>query len=64
MTNGDRFVRLGLAIVLLVLFFGNDYLLPVNTVLLTITLGFVVTACVASCPLYAQFRIDTKQFKH
>ena len=60
----DRFIRFVVAIVLVTLFFTNDYSLAVNSMLLTVAGIFILTAVIGRCPLYALLGVDTRQYKY
>ena len=64
MAVGDRFIRLVLAVVLIVIFFTKDIASPYHYLLLVLAAVFGVTAFIGSCPLYSLFRVDTRQFKY
>jgi hypothetical protein len=64
MAVGDRFIRLVLAVVLIVIFFTKDIASPYNYLLLLFAGVFGVTAFSGRCPLYSLFHIDTRQFKY
>jgi hypothetical protein len=59
----DRFIRLVLGVVMVILFFTEDYSLGANTALLAVALVFIVTALSGRCPLYTLLKLDTRQFK-
>ena len=64
MAVGDRLIRLVLAVVMIFLFFSNEYTLAFNAVLLTVSGIFILTAFSSRCPLYILLHIDTRQFRY
>jgi membrane protein YdbS with pleckstrin-like domain len=59
----DRFLRLVIAIVLLVLLFTVGFATPWNYVVIVLVVLFAFTAITGICPLYSLLHIDTRQFK-
>ena len=64
MAVGDRFIRFVLAVVMIFLFFSNEYTLAINAVLLTLAGVFILTAFSGRCPLDTLLHIDTRQVKY
>lgn len=60
----DRFIRLVLGVVMVILFFTEDYSLGANTGLLAVASVFIITALSGRCPLYTLLKLDTRQFKY
>jgi membrane protein YdbS with pleckstrin-like domain len=59
----DRFLRLAIAIVLLVLLFTVGFASPWNYVFTVLAILFAFTAIAGICPIYTLLHIDTRQFK-
>lgn len=59
----DRFLRVLVAIVLVILIIKWDIASPWNYIMLAAACLFIFTAFFGVCPIYALFGIDTRQFK-
>jgi hypothetical protein len=59
MGSYDKLIRLGLAIVLIVLFYKGVLPQPLGIISLVLALVFTVTSLVSFCPLYTLFGIST-----
>ena len=59
MSNTDRFIRLVVAAIALVLYFTNTVTGTLGIVLLVVAGIFVLTSLVNFCPLYRIFGIST-----
>ncbi len=55
----DKFVRLGLAIVLIILFYNSTLTGTLGIVALLVALILTITSLVNFCPLYSIFKINT-----
>ena len=63
MGNADRIIRILIAFVIIVLYFTNIISGTVAIVLLLLSVAFIVTSFIGTCPLYFPFSIRTIQKK-
>ncbi len=61
MGTTDRIIRLVLAALFLVLYFGNIVGGVLGIVLLILAVVFILTSIVSFCPLYVPFKISTRK---
>lgn len=59
----DRISRLGLAVVVAVLFFTKQITGTAAIVLGILAIIWIVTSFISFCPMYAPFKISTKKIK-
>ena len=59
MGNADRIVRVLIALVIAALFFTGTISGLLGTVLLVLSIVFLLTSAIGFCPLYAPFGIKT-----
>lgn len=58
--NADRFVRIMLGIILLLVFLSQPFEgMTGNLVLLVISISMIVTSFMSFCPVYTLFKINT-----
>jgi len=55
----DKFIRIGLAIVLIILFYNSTLTGTLGIVALLVALILTITSLVNFCPLYTIFKINT-----
>ncbi|MCJ7582313.1 MAG: DUF2892 domain-containing protein [Candidatus Aminicenantes bacterium] len=63
MGQGDRIIRLGLAVIVAVLFFTKQISGTAAIVLGILAVIFLLTSFLGFCPLYMPFKISTKKKK-
>ena len=61
MGQGDRIIRLGLAVVVAVLFFTKQITGMAAIVLGILAVIWILTSFISFCPLYVPFKISTKK---
>lgn len=61
MGTPDRIIRLVLAALFLVLYFGGFVTGVLGIVLLVLAVVFILTSAVSFCPLYAIFKLSTRK---
>ncbi|MER3464924.1 MAG: DUF2892 domain-containing protein [Chitinophagaceae bacterium] len=59
----DRFLRMLVSIILVVLYFKLDIASPWNYIMLAVAGIFIISSFFGVCPLYSLLGIDTRQFK-
>lgn len=59
----DRVIRVIIAVIFAILFFGGYVTGVFGAILLAIGIVFLMTSLVSFCPIYALFRLKTKQVK-
>lgn len=59
----DRFIRMVIGIVFIILFLTGTIGSPWNYILLAVSVIFIITAVAGTCPLYSLLHMDTRQFK-
>jgi hypothetical protein len=59
----DKLIRLGLAIVLIALFYMDVFSQTIGFIALIVALLLTVTSLINFCPLYPIFKIDTTKKK-
>ncbi|MCS7011514.1 MAG: DUF2892 domain-containing protein [Anaerolineales bacterium] len=57
----DRVIRLVLALVFLLLYFGGLVSGVLGTILLILAVVFILTSAVSFCPLYTLFKLSTRK---
>ncbi len=63
MGQGDRIIRLGLAVIVAVLFFTNQITGTAAIILGILAVIWILTSFISFCPLYVPFKISTKKKK-
>ncbi|MEZ4874145.1 MAG: DUF2892 domain-containing protein [Flavobacteriaceae bacterium] len=63
MGNGDRFIRIIIAVIIAILYFTGTIPGTLGLVLLILAGIFVLTSLISFCPLYAPFGINTCKVK-
>ena len=61
--NIDKVIRILIAIVIAILFFGNVITGVLGIALLTVAVIFVLTSLISFCPLYIPFDVNTGKKK-
>ncbi len=61
--NVDKLIRLGLAVVLILLYYAEVVTGTVGIILLIVALLLTVTSLINFCPLYPIFKINTTKKK-
>lgn len=61
MSGADRVIRIGIAVIIALLYFFNKISGTSAIVLLVIAGIFILTGFVSFCPLYLPFRISTRE---
>ncbi len=61
MGSYDKLIRLGVAIVLIILYYKGVFPEPLGIIALVIALVFTVTSLVSFCPLYTLFGLSTSK---
>ncbi|NNK39455.1 MAG: DUF2892 domain-containing protein [Winogradskyella sp.] len=59
MGNADRGIRLGIALLIVILYFAEILQGTLAYILLALSTIFVLTSFVSFCPLYAPFGLNT-----
>jgi hypothetical protein len=60
---GERFIRMVVGVVLLILVLAKDMAYPWNYIVLGLSIVLMITALIGTCLMYRLFGIDTRQFK-
>jgi hypothetical protein len=60
---GERFIRMIVGVVLLILVLVKDMAYPWNYIVLGLSIVLMITALIGTCLVYRLFHLDTRQFK-